>query len=56
LLVNEERYKTYKKIRREELIKLIDNGDVAPENNYVPFYDDNGRPLHFVKPKNTDKK
>ena len=48
--------KPTKKNGLEELIKLIENGDVAPENSYVPFYDDNGRPLHFVKPKKTDKK
>jgi len=34
-----------------ELMELIQNEEVVPEANQKPFYDENGRPLHFVKPK-----
>ena len=35
---------------KEELLEFLENCD-EPEDNHVPFYDENGRPLHFVKPK-----
>jgi hypothetical protein len=35
----------------EELMDWIQNEEVVPEDKQVPFYDENGRPLHFVKPK-----
>jgi hypothetical protein len=34
-----------------ELMEMIQNEEVVPEDKQVPFYDENGRPLHFVKPK-----
>ena len=35
----------------KELMEMIENGEIASEAKQVPFYDENGRPLHFVKPK-----
>jgi hypothetical protein len=35
----------------KELMEMIQNEEVVPEDNHLPFYDENGRPLHFIKPK-----
>jgi len=38
-----------------ELMEMIQNGEIVPDKKQVPFYDENGRPLHFVKPKQDRK-
>jgi len=38
-----------------ELMEMIQNEEVVPEDKQEPFYDENGRPLHFVKPKQDRK-
>ena len=43
--------KPKRKLGLLELMEMIQNEEVVPRDKEVPFYDKNGRPLHFVKPK-----
>ena len=38
-----------------ELMEWIQNDEVVPDDNQVPVYDEDGRPLNFVKPKQEKK-
>lgn len=53
----QRRTKPVKPVSLEEFKQdMKSNGTFGSEPKYVPFYDDDGRPLHFVKSKTADTK